>query len=211
MNKHKTREEWLEAAVIQMTPLFEKGGYKIPALRVACGWPSSRGLSSKKRCIGECWDSKASQDNVHQIFISPWLEPGTNEGVGVVPTLIHEVVHAVVGIKEKHGKVFGKCARAVGLEGKLTATVASAELLKQIEGWLIELGDYPHSKLDPLKSPKKTQSTRMIKMECKIDECGYVARTSRKWLEEAGPCWCPLHQSPMDFELPTEDEGESED
>lgn len=195
--KHKTREAWLEAAVELTRPLFKQHGYEIPPLRVACGWPVRGGLGKKKRVLGECWDKKASEDGTQpQIFISPYLvDPcfggdGLNPS-GVLPTLIHEIVHAVVGHKEKHNKVFGKCARAVGLEGKLTATFASATLVETCKAFSAELGQYPHSKLDSLKEPSKKQSTRMLKCEC--PECGYTCRVSNKWLEEVGEPHCPDH------------------
>lgn len=188
--KHTTREEWLEAAVGLMTPLFKKSGYEVPKVRVACGWPSSRGLSAKKRVLGEAWCKTASSDGVAQIFISPWLVKPEDD-YGVLPVLVHEICHAVVGNENKHNKVFGKCARAVGLEGKLTSTVAGEELTGKCIEWMHKLGDYPHAKLDSTKRPTKKQSTRMIKMEC--GGCGYVARTSRKWLDEVGPAHCPNH------------------
>lgn len=187
--KYLTREDWMVAAVELMAGLFEKVGYKVPKVRVSCGWPSSGGLGQKRKTLGQHWAPEASVDNRSQIFISPWLE---NKGeCGVLPVLAHEVVHAVVGNDAKHGKVFRKCAEAIGLTGKMTSTVAGAELMEKISKWQTVLGEYPHGKLDPKKSPVKKQTTRMIKMEC--PECGYVARTSRKWLEEVGAAHCPAH------------------
>jgi len=184
---HENRETWLAAAVKVATPLFETHGYKVPAVRVACGWPSKGALAAKKRRIGECWPPDASTDGLSQIFVSPFLACP----IEILGTLVHEVVHAVVGNDKKHGKVFGKCARLVGLEGKLTATVASPELIATfVEKWLPELGEFPHAKLDLLKSPVKKQTTRMVKCEC--GECGYVCRTTKKWLE-IGPPHCPVH------------------
>jgi hypothetical protein len=204
-NATVTREQWLQNAVALMTPLFEAQGYKVPAVRVSCGWPSSRGLSSKKAAIGECWDKKASTDSKAQIFISPRLKQ-PNEQQGVLSTLIHEMVHAVVGNKEKHNKVFGKCARAIGLEGKLTAIVAGETLIAKFTGWTKgPLGDYPHAELKPGFRPVAKQTTRLVKCEC--GECGYVARVSRKWLEEVGAPVCPgsdCGSAQMAFEIPKE-------
>lgn len=206
--KYATREEWLEAAVAITKPLFEAADYKVPKVRVACGWPSRGGTSAKKRAIGQCWDTSASSDGIHQIFISPWLDEPADE-YGVLPVLIHEVAHAVVGIDQKHNKVFGKCARAVGLEGKLTATFGSGELLRKCAGYLKQLGAYPHAKLDPRKSPVKKQSTRMIKMEC--GDCGYVARTSQKWIDAAGPAHCPQHGEMTVDKSSGKDEGDGDE
>lgn len=185
--KHTTREAWLEAAVAIFTPLFESAGYKVPRIRVACGWPSRGGLSAKQKTIGQCWPKDASADKVPQIFISPYLSEPVEE-FGVLPVLIHEVVHAVVGNENKHNKVFGKCARAVGLEGKLTSTIGGAELLEKCKAYVKQLGAYPHSKLDPKKSPVAKQGTRLIKCECA--KCGYIVRTTGKWLDEVGPPRC---------------------
>lgn len=196
---------WLINAVEGVKPLFEGAGYKVPQVRVTCGWPSRGGLSQKKRTIGQCWDTKASSDGVHQIFISPWLDVAVDE-YGVLPVLIHEVVHAVVGITEGHNKVFGKCARAVGLEGKLTSTFAGEGLLEKCKELFKILGKYPHAKLDPRKSPVKKQSTRMIKMEC--PKCGYVARTSQKWIDARGPVSCPDHGKMCVDKVAKKDEDE---
>ena len=206
MKTIQTREAWLLQAIDLSKPLFESFNYKVPKIHVTCGWPSSRGLSAKKRAIGECWAASASKDGISQIFISPYLDEVDTEQ-GVLATLVHEIVHAVVGIKEKHNKVFGKCARAVGLEGKLTSTVAGKVLLARFEAWLTKLGTYPHSKLDSCKSPTKKQTTRLIKAECIV--CGYNVRVTRKWLEKVGAPICPHNKKFMKFEIP--DELESED
>lgn len=189
--RYETREAWLQAAIEQATPLFEQHGYFVPAVRVACGWPVRGGLGKKRRVLGECWTKEASAGNLSaQIFISPALSDVTDE-MGVLATLVHEIVHAVVGHKNLHNKIFGKCARAVGLEGKLTATHASDALRAQFAVWTVSLGEYPHSQLNGLSTDKRKQSTRLIKLEC--ETCGYVARTTNKWLDEAGPVWCPRH------------------
>lgn len=208
--KFETREAWLIAAVSAMTPWFEQHEYKVPNVRVACGWPSARALSAKKRCLGECWSKDAATDKTVQIFISPWLVDVSSEA-GVLATLVHEVVHAVVGNKEGHNKVFGKCARAVGLEGKLTSTVAGAPLIEELQAWSQELGEYPHARLDSFKRPTKKQTTRMVKCSC--PDCGYTVRTSRKWLEteNLGSPLCPCNKEPMTFEIPDELEGSEDD
>jgi len=198
---------WLINAVESIKPLFESAGYKVPKLRVTCGWPSRGGVSAKKRTLGQCWDTVASADGVHQIFISPYLDVVVDE-YGVLSVLIHEVVHAVVGIDEGHNKVFGKCARAIGLEGKLTSTHPGEELMGKCAKLFKELGKYPHAKLDPKHSPVKKQSTRMIKMEC--GKCGYVARTSQKWIDEAGAAHCPQHGEMSVDKTAKRDEGEDE-
>lgn len=201
--KYENREQWLAQAVTLLTPKFESAGYKVPPVRVSCGWPSARGLSSKKPRIGECWDAKASTDKIHQVFISPRLK-NPLDSFGVLPTLAHEVAHAVVGIKEKHNKVFGKCVRAIGLEGKLTATQGGAAFLADCAQLVKQLGEYPHAQLNPNFRPVKKQTTRLVKCEC--EECGYNVRVTRKWLEQGAPL-CPCNKKSMVFEIPDDLEG----
>jgi hypothetical protein len=204
--KHATREQWLEAAVSLMAPHFGRNGYAdFPKVRVSCGWPSSRGLGGKKITVGECWDKSAAEDGIAQIFVSPRIKKHED----VLPVLAHEVCHAVVGNAAKHGKVFKKCALAIGLEGKMTATVPGEKLLAEAKHWVEKsLGDYPHSQLNPKGRPTKKQTTRMVKCECKA--CGYSLRTSRKWLNEAGAPLCPCNGEPMHFEISEELEGDED-
>lgn len=205
--KHETREEWLLAALDLMRPLFENRGYEVPKVRVSCGWPSRGGLSVKSKVLGQAWCKTASSDKIGQIFISPYLDK-TVDPYGVLPVLLHEQVHQVVGVKERHNKVFGKCARALGLEGKLTSTFASKELLGVCKEWDEKLGPYPHAKLDGTKSPVKKQSTRLVKCEC--PKSGYTVRTTRKWLDEFGAPISPVTKKPMVFEIPKDLEDDND-
>ena len=172
------RETWLNQLTSQfLAPHFEANGYTIPAnVRMACS------LTSKKKHIGECWSSIASQDNHFEIMIVPSIADSSR----VADILIHELCHAVVGIAEGHGKVFKQCAVAVGLEGKMTSTIASEGLKAKIAEWVQVLGEYPHAPL--MQSNIKKQSTRMIKCVCLA--CDYQVYTSNKWIEIAMPT-CP--------------------
>lgn len=201
---HQTREQWLEAAVALLTPIFESAKYKVPKVQIACGFPSSRGLGAKTRAIGECWSAAATEDGTTQIFISPLLEnPLTPDGV--LSTLVHELVHAVVGTEAKHGPKFVECARKVGLEGP-PKSCGSGPILEASFGELLpKLGGYPHRKINPSLSGKKKQGTRMRKCECAV--CGYTVRTTKKWITDVGAPWCPAHGE-MVPEEPEETEGE---
>lgn len=205
--KFETREQYLLAAVEAVRPIFTRAGATIPPVHVSTGWPSSRGTSQKRKALGECWDKTASADTVAQIFISPWLSdclnarPPGDDGCGVLPVLVHELVHAVLGTEAGHGPKFRKLALAVGLEGKMTSTNAGAQLVEELKAIMPALGDYPHAKLDLTKSGRKKQGTRMIKCECA--ECQYTVRTTKKWLEMAVP-ECPLGHGEMGYEMPEE-------
>jgi hypothetical protein len=177
------REGWLNLITEQhIKPHFESKGYKVPDnIRMSCS------LTSTKKSIGQCWSSKNSGDNHFEIFISPKISNSSR----VTDILIHEICHAVVGIKAGHKKPFADCAKAVGLTGKMTATVATDELKATIAQWVEDMGEYPHAPLT--ESGIKKQTTRQLKCSC--NHCGYQVYTSRKWLEIAMPkcpnenCW----------------------
>lgn len=194
---HPNRETYLLAAVELLKPMFDSAGSPLPPVHVSTGWPSSRGTSKKIKALGECWNKSASADEVAQIFISPFLDHPlhndipANDGYGVLPVLVHELVHAAVGNKAGHGKPFRRLAETLGLEGKMTSTFAGKTLLEKLNGYLPVLGAYPHAKIDPTLSGKKKQGTRMHKCECLT--CGFVVRITRKWLNEVGAPHCPKH------------------
>lgn len=214
-NKFKTREEYLNAAVEALRPVFLKADARIPAVKVSTGWPSSRGIAAKKRALGECWDASAATDNIPQVFISPYLvDPlhiDAGDGCGVLPVLAHEIVHVVLGNKEGHSKKFRKLATDIGLEGKMTATNAGTELQEICKSIAESLGVYPHAQLDKTKggNGKKKQGTRMIKCEC--ETCGYAVRTTQKWLEIGAPI-CPVSgHGPLKFDAPEGGDEDGED
>lgn len=154
-------------------------------------WPSSRALSSKKRTIGQCWSPSASADGTVELIASLKLD----DPIEVLSVNVHEQIHAIVGNECGHKGPFARLARKVGLEGKLTATVAGEELTKKLKRIAKNLGAYPHAALDGTVGVKK-QTTRMIKCVC--PSCGYVARTTAKWIEEVGAPLCPCNSEPME-------------
>lgn len=124
-----------------LTEEFARHGHALPeALRLSCGFPSKGG---KSKTIGECHFPSASAGQTTEIFIRPDLSDSMEVGAVV----IHELAHAVLGPGHGHGKVFKKLALALGLTGKMTATVAG-EAAKALMARLIErIGPYPHSTL----------------------------------------------------------------
>lgn len=198
------REGWLQAAIHRLRPIFLGQGYTIPELRVSVGWPSSGGLATKKRTIGQCWFGSMAADGKPQLFISPLLDD-VLEPQGVLATLVHEVGHVAAGVDAKHGPKFKKMMQKVGLEGKPTATHAGEDLVVRFQNILSELGPFPHSKLVPVKE-NKPQTTRMRKCEC--ETCGFLVRLTQKWLDVGQPiCPAPGH-GPMLSDLPKDDGGD---
>lgn len=186
------RHEWLEDAGHYAAKLLrDRTDLEVPkAVRVSVGWP---GLGRK--AIGSCWHLKASGDGHREIFISPVLE----DGVQIVATLIHEMIHASLPDDAKHGKLFGKPARAVGLEGKLTATYAGEELEGLIKAWVETRGQYPAKGLLKSLGAEKKQTTRMLKVSCCREHEEYVVRMSRAQFERAAPI-CGICGEDMEVE-----------
>lgn len=194
MQKFSTREEWLVAGVEALRPIFAQEGAEIPLVQVSVGWPGGRGR--KNSVIGQCWHPEAATDKAAHIFISPILD----DPARVLDVLAHELVHAVDVNASGHKGAFARLAKAIGLEGKMTATVAGAGLAECLKRIVEEdLGDYPHGALvnpgDGADGPKK-QGTRMIKAECESGS-GYKVRMTRQWIDEVGLPICPCHNEPM--------------
>ncbi|MCZ9884611.1 SprT-like domain-containing protein [Arthrobacter sp. B2a2-09] len=191
--KFQTREEWLVASVEALTPLFEELGETVPAVRVSVGWPGGNGR--KNSVIGQCWSTKVAADSVSQLFISPVLD----DAVRVLDVLAHELIHAIDDCASGHKGRFAKIAKALGLTGKMTATVAGDDLKAKLEEIAAELGEYPHAAISSgaqgADGPKK-QTTRMMKVEC-ADGSGYKARMTRQWLADFGAPICPCHEERM--------------
>jgi hypothetical protein len=200
--KKITREQWLLLAVEEFRKgLFAPKKYKVPYVHVSVGFPST---GRKSKTIGEHWYPEASIDKKGQVFITPAL----GKAMAVLEVLVHELVHAAVGPGHGHGPVFKKCALAVGLEGKMRSTHAGRELKQVITAVISKIGPYPHSELKSGWSPKKKQSTRMLKMSC--DDCGYIARASLTAITAAGAVICPCNEKPMDVDMSKVKGGDDE-
>jgi hypothetical protein len=191
--KHTTREAWLVAAVEALgETVFAPANITLPAVRVSVGWPGGRG--SKNNVIGQCWSTGAAKDKVANLFISPVLD----DAARVLDVLAHELVHAVDDCQNGHKGPFATMAKAIGLTGKMTATVASDDLKATLSALVTDrLGDYPHAAMVAAMGTGSTpkQTTRMLKVEC--PETGYVARTTAKWLDAYGAPKCPCCDEEM--------------
>jgi hypothetical protein len=198
------RQVWLEDAVVMLRPHFQRKDYTVPnKVRVSVGFP--KGQHGPGQAIGQCWDVIVSSDGHAEIFVSPALGGGNKvRSITVLATLAHELVHATVGNKAGHKAPFKKCALAIGLEGKMTATVAGKEFL-EVAGKIIDkLGMFPAGAINV--GVRKKQTTRLLKCEC--DSCGYAVRVTRKWVESAGTPVCPTDKVSMSCDVI---DGEEED
>ena len=176
MKKDFTREQWLNAATELLNDkVFRPVGFDIPSdVKVSCGWPSSGGTGSRQTTIGQCFSRAASSNNVNEIFISPKLSDATK----VLDVLAHELIHAIDDCKSGHKGAFRTMAKGIGLEGKMTATTASPELLERLNAISEFLGEYPHGELS---ANGKKQGTRMKKIAC--NSCDFAFRASQKQID----------------------------
>lgn len=196
---YATREEWLQALVAELRPVFGEPGVELPGeLRVSCSWPVRGGLANRRRVLGECWVGTHTHDGIIQIKISPNLD----DPLDVASTMVHELVHACRPTAG-HGPDFRKAAMAVGLEGPMRGTVPGRALERKLVAITTDLGPYTHTRLgDPLRRdepaekpvlipvdvPAKQRGSRMRKLAC--PSCGYLVRTTQKWIEVGYPT-CP--------------------
>ena len=192
-----TREEWLVSGVeLLQDRVFKQADLEIPNdVKVACGFPSSNAKAGKNQAVGVCHPRSHSEDKVNEIFINPC----ESDSLRVLDVLAHELIHAIDDCKNGHKKRFKDMAVAVGLTGKMTATVATPELEEILQKMVAEIGKYPHAKIDT--SQKKKQTTRQKKVEC--SSCEGIFYTSRKHLQalsDYSPCPFCSETGTLNFE-----------
>jgi hypothetical protein len=137
------REYWLRCASVFLIEHMARCGLVPVVVRVSCGWPSRGGLGQRQAVIGQCFGPQACADGIPQIFISPRLA----ESVEVLGVLLHELVHASVGVQQKHLAPFSQAARKVGLAGPPTATVVGPSLRPLLQQYVAQVGAYPMRRL----------------------------------------------------------------
>jgi hypothetical protein len=212
------REGWLTEFATRVAPIIEsRTGLKVPMdkIRVSCSFPRTRATPNRKGgyTTGVCMHGDGHKSGLHELFINPLkanVLPVRDGDQGVGDILIHEILHASLPVKTGHKAAFARAAKAMGLEGKPTATTAGPEAIKIIESITEQIGqDYPHEALDGQWGRK--QGTRLLKVQC-ID-CGYTneqgngytARITMTWLEIGLPT-CPCGQTMSLVEKGMEDD-----
>lgn len=188
------REDWLDALVALLRPVLLAHGATVPEVAISVGFP--KGSGGRQKAIGQCWNASLAADGRPQVFIHPQLA----DGVEVAAVVLHEIIHAAPesnpAAKNPHGRAFATIAKAMGLEGKMTATTPS-DLTRDMLARMIEtIGEpYPHGALQALR-PLAKQSTRMLKAVCERDHDAYVVRlaksTAERGLPACGECGQPM-------------------
>lgn len=201
------REEWLNLAAKELAENVlgpvgydtnaETGAPILEGLRISISWPSKRALSAKKRVLGETYAATLSKGGNTEILVTYFLD----DSYQALAILTHELGHVSVGTKAGHGAEFKRYAKAVGLEGPATTTVAGDAMRPIFEAIVTKLGAIPHDKLDVTNQPKQT--TRMLKVVCVNPNCpsqidgGYKVNMSQKWLSEGAP-FCGICHTRME-------------
>lgn len=173
------REQWLTAFADATRPMFEKYGKPLPEIvRISVGWPSK---GKRSKTIGECWRAENSGDGAVEIFIRPSLQ---DDGERIADVLTHELCHAATP-GAGHGKPFKALATSLGLEGKMTATVAGDAWRAWARPILADLGRFPAAALSDANQEggKKKQTTRYLKVAC--TRCDWQARVTAKHLQHS--------------------------
>lgn len=192
MITHKTREAWYLAAVQRIeTHVFKPAGRELPKFRIGCGWPTG----NRGKVIGQCFPKDRSEDKTCEIFVSPKI----NNSVTVLAVIIHELCHAIAGTEAMHKKPFIDVMKAVGMVKKWTESNLGEVLAGKLDEIQKKLGPYPHAELALKQKGEKKQTTRLLKVQC--PKCEYVARVTRKWLDEAGGPLCPIHKVAFQEEM----------
>lgn len=225
------RQEWLHDAEVALRKVFHANGYKVPAnIRTSMGFP--KGTKDGKKILGQCWALKASTDEHNEIFISPELghagKPSVEASIEILNTMAHEMAHSVCGNKAGHRVIadpdnepdvdktsktyekrkekwrmsFPAVAGSVGLVAPWTETPTTPEFAKWSKGIIEKIGKFPAGAL--VSGARKKDTNRQLKCEC--GKCGYIVRTTKKWIKTAGPPICPTDKKKMTCDEVDDDE-----
>ena len=183
------REAWLTLAADEILeniiePQLPAGFENERDFRISVGYPPRS--TARSKVIAVCIKSCASAAGLNEMFITPALD----DSLEILAALTHELIHFSDDCASGHKNFFAKTARAVGLEGKLTATKAGAKLEDRLADIIANIGNIPHSKID-LGLAKQKQSTRMLKVACPDDACGFAYRASHTQIAKVKIFTCP--------------------
>jgi hypothetical protein len=208
-----TREEWLEAAMAIMgvwlndllSAPFKHGKtlyksmarmysdsrnekpstykFRIKDVAVSCSLQAA-GIV-KSNALAHVHLKHATGNKKHEIRMGVHVggRKTKEQSSRVADILLHEMIHTVFP-HDGHKGGFRTLAKAVGLEGKMTATIASDALKQRIDKEVLKvLGRYPHKEVKLVPRGKRGKGSRLIKCEC--TSCGCVIRLTRKWIQRA--------------------------
>jgi hypothetical protein len=162
----------------------------------------------RRNALGWFWHSRWSPEKskdkkefLHEINLSAEYLREHNMG----ETLLHELAHAEnhhCGIQDtdktgrRHNKKFKSMAERLGLSVKKDPSLGFAftDLAEPAKQFLdkIKFDRNVYAMCRIVESKSSKQGTRLLKCEC--PECGYVVRTTQKWLSVGLPT-CPCGET----------------
>jgi len=158
-----SREEWLRQATVRMAWWLREIDLELDTsiVPVSVGFPKI--AHGKGKAIGVCHVRGAcpTDERLRPIFICPTL---ADPVMDVLPTLLHEMVHAALPAEAGHKAVFAKAVAALGLAGKPTHTYleAPSPLHSRMVALAADLGPYPHVAMADKRAPRTKKWVRMV-------------------------------------------------
>jgi hypothetical protein len=180
-----TPDRWLYDLHSMLRPWFSDAGYPIPAsMALRCGYPKH------KRADGQCFrDTADGADDVHTIFIAPYLD----DPMEVAAVVVHELIHSVT--PGWHGKEFKRACEAIGLvmtsrkgrteiaDGSMAPGSPKGKALREhLEKLTTHLGPYPHKALPRPRQKIRAKPEKWLLLECR--NCGLQVRLREADTEE---------------------------
>lgn len=166
---HNSHQAWLCSAY---TALRKRYLPKAPDPKnVICSYGFPKGMRGQGNKIGQCWSDPVPSKRKAVIFIHPsqWDNP-----INVLATLLHEQIHAEHP-KEGHKGLFKSTAQAVGLTGKMTATIPSPALAIELKALAKKLPTFPKAAFNPFAAGKAFKGSPLRRWICK---CGIKVRVA---------------------------------
>ena len=147
------REDWLEHMIDKLRPDFQRvefaaAGEDSRLVRLPLEGPRWRTRPAASASAGALSRAKTSRSRSSSALCS-------ERGRRSPATLVHELVHMCRGHRVQTSQAVHKVAKAIGLEGKMTATIAGAALIDRLKELIDELGEYPHARLVASKSRRR--------------------------------------------------------
>ncbi len=196
MKKYKTREEWLQAAVLLVNDMIFDGKMELSDYQVTCGW------CKNSKAMGETLLASSENEEVSEHFYPTAIQIDTKieDPVDIVAVLAHEMIHAFKNIRT-HGKAFKVWAFKAGFETPVKEYHPTTQLLEVCKEIVIKLGEWPGIAIIPFKKNKKRKPQRG-KLFC--PDCGFECRAKFQNLIKYGfptcACGTQLGEDLREFE-----------
>ena len=210
-NEFDTAEAWLRAAVDGLRPDFEAIGKTLPAA-MRCNFGFTSHGSKKTGITGQYYDGGASTDTIPKLII----RCNTDDPAAILEAVVHQCVHAVVGVEEGHGKAFREVALRIGLEPPMRTSKAGKRLSERLHALSAELGPFPECPPEFRDDRRRRQGKARRGsaedagkppaeggMPCRGYD--YCARARPSGCGSACRC-CPVDRDPMVLEKPLPDD-----